>query len=234
MRRLPRYCAVFRSFSTFDRTTSEMGFAQKLRDVPVITGQSRPAEREGSWVCPYPLTQKMDVVVRDLLEKNGWAEVEIKREVDQIFALKTTRCGSSTHSWNTVEEYQRTPWYARFQPNNAATTHFVSYECSKIMEDNLIPPSQRKDPYAHLRKRHYEDSFFHEKFSEGHSKHITREELARMTPGMPQYGTVTRKKYLQFCKEYEKRNKTKGEYIHLNEQYHAWRNSCGGRGNGDE
>jgi hypothetical protein len=222
--------AATRVFTTHERMPSETGFAHKLREVPVITGQARPCEREGDWVCAYPLTHRMEEVVADLLQKNGWSEIEIKREISQIFAIKTVRtAGSNTARWATVEEFQRTPWYARYRPNDVSTTHYISYECMKILEDNLIAPSQRKDPYAHLRKRHLEDQFAHERFSENHARHITREELGRMTPGMPEYGTVSRKKYLQFCKEYDKRNKAKGDFTQKDEQYHAWRSSLGGR-----
>lgn len=219
----------YRQFSTHDRTPSENGFAQKLRELPVVTGQTRPVTKEGDWVCSHRLTERMEVVIRELLERNNWKEPEIQRELSQFFALRESVCSSNSTSWTTVEEYQRTPWHSRFRPNDASTTHFVSIECMKILEENLIPPSQRKDPYAHLRKRQYEDQFFTERFSEESARHITREELARQTKGMPEYGTMSRAKYLQFVKEYEKRNKTRDRPIRVNEIYNAWRGSVGGQ-----
>uniref|UniRef100_A0A7S1QAK8 Uncharacterized protein n=1 Tax=Neobodo designis TaxID=312471 RepID=A0A7S1QAK8_NEODS len=229
-------CAVLstssaRGFSTDDRTVSEMGVGQRLKELPVIQGQARPTVKEGEWTCPYPLTKSFEFVVRDILEKNGWAKPEIEREMSQIFSLKSSGfvCGSNYNGWRTVEDFQRTPWYQRYRPNEASTTHFVSIECMKLLEENLIPPSQRKDSYAHLRKRFYEDQFFSEKFSEKHARHITREELARQTPGMKESGTMSRKRYLQFSKEYEKRNKSKDRPLLQHEVYRAWRSACGGR-----
>jgi hypothetical protein len=223
--------AAPRTFSTDDRTSAELGVGQRLKELPVIQGQARPVVKEGDWTCPYPLTKSFEFVVKDILEKNGWTKVEVDREMSQIFSLKSSGyfCNSNYNGWRTVEDFQRTPWYQRYRPNESSTTHFVSIECMKLLESNLVPPSQRKDSYAHLRKRFYEDQFFTEKFSESHARHITREELARQTKGMPEHGTMSRKKYLHFSKEYEKRNKTTDRMMGKNEVYHAWRSACGGQ-----
>lgn len=213
-----------RSFDSDERFGKELGFGHKMRDIPVLTGNPRPLSREESWSCKYKLTDRMETVIRDILTKASWSSVEIQRELDQIFERKMTGSRSSLNTWSTVAEFQRTPWYRRYKPTDDTAAKYISYEAIKLLEDALIPPSLRKDPYSHLRKRHMEDNWMNDKFSEDSAKYLGRDKLAQHTKGMQQYGTTTRKKFLQFEKKFRKMH---GGQLHVNETYAAWLETTG-------
>lgn len=215
-----------RPFDTAQRFGKELGFGHKIRDIPVLTGNPRPVAAEERWRCAYRLSDRMEFVVRDLLTKHAWSEVEVQREMDQMYERKHHGSRSSLNTWSTVEEFQRTPWYRRYRPTDDTAAKFISYEAMKLLEEALIPPSLRTDPYAHLRKRHMEDNWMNDKFSEDHAKYITREKLARHTKGMPQYGSITRKSFLDFEKAFLDK---KGSNQHINETYSAWLRAVNGR-----
>jgi hypothetical protein len=226
MRRL-QCCSLFSSVATrfFDsdeRFGKELGFGHKMRDIPVLTGNPRPVSREEAWRCAYKLSDRMEFVVRDILTKNNWTALEVDREVAQIFERKELGSRSSLNTWSTVEEFQRTPWYRRYKPTDDTAAKFISYEAMKLLEAALIPPSLRTDPYAHLRKRHMEDNWMNDKFAEDSAKYITREKLAQQTKGMPQYGQMSRRKFIEFEKKYRGMG---GSNKHVNEVYSAWLNS---------
>lgn len=231
MRKLQR-CSLFlssfssgvavRFFDSDERFGKELGFGHKMRDIPVLTGNPRPVSREEAWRCAYKLSDRMEFVVRDVLTKNEWSPVEVDREMAQIFERKEMGSRSSLNTWSTVEEFQRTPWYRRYKPTDDTAAKFISYEAMKLLEAALIPPSLRTDPYAHLRKRHMEDNWMNDKFSEDSAKYITREKLAQQTKGMPQYGQMNRRKFLEFEKKFRSKN---GSNKHVNEVYSAWLNS---------
>lgn len=213
-----------RYFDSGNRFGKELGFGHKMRDIPVLTGNPRPVSSEESWHCQYKLTDRMEFVVQDALKKKGWSSIEVQREMDQIFERKVTGTRSSLNTWSSVEEFQRTPWYRRYKPTDDTVAKFISFEAMKILEEALIPPSLRVDPYAHLRKRHMEDNWMNDKFSEDAAKYITREKLAEQTKGMPQYGKITRKKFLEFDKKFKKAH---GGQAHANEAYAAWLHTTG-------
>lgn len=208
-----------RTFDTSERFGKELGFGHKMRDIPVLTGNPRPISKEENWRCFYRLSDRMEEVVRDILLKNNWEEVEIEREMGQIFERKAQGSRSSLNTWSSVEEFQRTPWYRRYKPTDDTAAKYISYEAMKLLETALIPPSLRTDPYAHLRKRHMEDNWMNDKFSEDHAKYITRDKLANHTKGMPKYGSITRRKYLDFEKEFLAKD---GSNAHVNQTYAAW------------
>lgn len=214
-----RVLVAQRYFSSDEHFGKELGFGHKMKDIPVLTGNPRPLAREDAWHCAYKLSDRMEFVIADLLKKNGWSDIEVRRELDQIFERKTRGSRSSLNTWSTVEEFQRTPWYRRYKPTDDTVAKFISYEAMKILEEALIPPSLRGDPYAHLRKRHMEDNWMNDKFSEATAKSITRERLAQQTKGMPEYGRITRKKFLEFDAELKKMSKSN---LHVNESYSAW------------
>eukprot|EP00796_Vickermania_ingenoplastis_P011576 gene11576-7972_t len=213
-----------RAFDSGGRFGKELGFGHKMRDIPVLTGNPRPLASEESWRCQYKLADRMEHVVRDILEKNGWSNIEVQREMDQIFERKVTGTRASLNTWSTVEDFQRTPWYRRYKPTDDTVAKFISYEAMKLLEEALIPPSLRTDPYAHLRKRHMEDNWMNDKFSEDSAKYITREKLAQQTLGMSQYGALSRKKFLEFDAKFRKMH---GGQTHANEAYAAWLQSNG-------
>ncbi|EPY31433.1 hypothetical protein STCU_03458 [Strigomonas culicis] len=222
MRRVRISIACVSACRTFDSTEKfgkELGFGHKMRDIPVLTGNPRPVAREDAWRCSYKLSDRMEYVLRDVLTKQRWSAAEIQRELDQIFERKERGSRSSLNTWSTVEEFQRTPWYRRYKPTDDTVAKYISYEAMKLLEEALIPPSLRQDPYAHLRKRHMEDNWMNDKFSEENAKHITREKLAQYTPGMPQYGATTRKDFMNFDKKFREAN---GSNMHVNESYLAW------------
>lgn len=208
-----------RCFDSDTRFGKEMGFGHKMRDIPVLTGNPRPVSYEEGWRCSYKLSDRMEFVVRDVLKRNQWSDLEIEREISQIFERKERGSRSSLNTWSTVEEFQRTPWYRRYKPTDDTAAKYISYEAIKLLESALVPPSLRVDPYAHLRKRHMEDNWMNDKFSEDSAKYLTREKLARQTRGMPQYGGVTRRSFLDFE---EKFRKLHGSNLHVNEAYSAW------------
>lgn len=218
---------IRRGFDSGERFGKELGFGHKMKDIPVLTGNPRPLASEESWKCPYKLTDRMEFVVQDILKNAGWSSIEIQREINQIFERKQTGSRSSLNTWSTVEEFQRTPWYRRYKPTDDTVAKFISFEAMKLLEAALIPPSLRTDPYAHLRKRHMEDNWMNDKFSEDSAKYITREQLAQQTKGMPQYGVVTRKRFLEFDEKFKKMH---GGQVHVNEAYAAWLQSRGGVG----
>ena len=209
-------------FNTASRVKDEYGFGNKMKDLSVITGNPKPTTKEGEWKLRFNLSDRMVNVIRVLLQEAGWKEPEINREIGEIFACqREARKGAQYGNWTTVEEFQRTPWYRRYRPNDSHTVTYCSHDCLKILEENLIPPSQRHDPYAHLRKRHLEDQYMTERFSEENARHITREELAKHTPGMSEFGKAGgRAAFLAFDKDY--RAKNRGVFVHQNEVYRAW------------
>lgn len=215
----PRTKCCARYFDSQNRLGKELGFGHKMKDIPVLTGNPRPLAREESWVCPYRLTDRMEFVIRDILKKAGWSSIEIERELAQIFERKYAGSRSSLNTWSTVEEFQRTPWYRRYKPTDDTVAKYISYEAMKLLEQTLIPPSLRTDPYSHLRKRHMEDNWMNDKFLEDSAKFITREQLAAQTKGMPQYGSFSRKDFLQFEEKFKKLH---GSQMHVNETYAAW------------
>ncbi|ESL11892.1 hypothetical protein TRSC58_00349 [Trypanosoma rangeli SC58] len=208
-----------RCFDSSGRFGKELGFGHKMRDIPVLTGNPRPVAREEEWRCAYKLTDRMEDVVRDILRKDGWSEVEVQREMGQIFERKTHDIRSSLNTWTTVEEFQRTPWYRRYKPTDTCVAKYISYEVIKLLERALIPPSLRTDPYAHLRKRHMEDNWMNDRFSEEAAKYITREQLAKQTKGLSGYGQITRRKFLEFDQKFKA---SYGGKQHVNESYSAW------------
>lgn len=222
--------SAVRCFNIHDQTMDEISYTQKMRDIQVISGDPRPAQREGEWKCEFHIRERMESVIPKLLRRNGWEDAEIERELSQLYAHRRSDklsfgsgCGGV---WVTVEDFQRTPWYRRYRPNDHATTHYVSIECMKILEENLIPPSQRKDPYSHLRKRQYEDQWFHQKYSEEQAQHIKREQLKKVTKGMDGYGKISRRQFIEFKDEWMRRNK--GKWTSEHEIYHAWLTAMGG------
>ncbi|KAG5498481.1 hypothetical protein JKF63_02767 [Porcisia hertigi] len=221
-RRLLRLPTQARFFDSADRFGKELGFGHKMRDIPVLTGNPRPVTREESWRCAYKLSDRMEYVVRDILTKNQWSALEVDRELAQIFERKEVGSRSALNTWSTVEEFQRTPWYRRYKPTDDTAAKYISYEAMKLLESALIPPSLRVDPYAHLRKRHMEDNWMNDKFSEDSARYLTRERLAQHTKGMPQYGLVSRRKFMEFEKKFRD---VHGSNMHVNEIYSAWLNS---------
>ncbi|KAH9580158.1 hypothetical protein LSM04_009351 [Trypanosoma melophagium] len=215
------YCRCFDSSSRFGK---ELGFGHKMRDIPVLTGNPRPVAKEDDWRCSYKLTDRMEDVVRDVLKKNNWSDIEIQREVEQIFERKYMGSRSSLNTWSTVEEFQRTPWYRRYKPTDTCAAKYISYEVIKLLENALIAPSLRSDPYAHLRKRHMEDNWMNDRFSEETAKYVRREQLAKQTKGLPGYGQVTRRKFLEFDRKFKA---SYGAKQHINESYSAWLQSLG-------
>lgn len=213
-------CGALRHFESGGRFGTELGFGHRMRDIPVLTGNPRPISQEESWTCAYKLSDRMEFVVRDLLLRNGWSDVEADREVNQIFERKQTGSRSSLNTWSTVEDFQRTPWYRRYKPTDDTVAKFISYEAMKVLEVALIPPSLRADPYAHLRRRHLEDNWMNDKFSEDTAKYVTRQQLAKQTPGTPQYGSLSRKQFMAFDEKFKKMNG--GGEAHVNEVYAAW------------
>ncbi|AAZ11704.1 uncharacterized protein TEOVI_000414700 [Trypanosoma equiperdum] len=213
-----------RSFDSTTRFGKELGFSHKMRDIPVLTGNPRPVAREEEWSCRYKLTDRMEDVVMDILKKEGWCEAEVQREMSEIFERKTQGCRSSLNTWTTVEEFQRTPWYRRYKPTDTCVAKYISYEVVKLLEEALIPPSLRGDPYAHLRKRHMEDNWMNDRFSEEAAKYIQREDLNKHTKGLPQYGQITRRKFLEFDRQFKE---SYGGKQHVNEAYSAWLQSIG-------
>ncbi|CCW61784.1 unnamed protein product [Phytomonas sp. EM1] len=211
--------AALRAFDSSQRFGKELGFGHKMQDIPVLTGNPRPVAREDAWHCAYKLSDRMEFVIRDVLQKNKWSESEIQRELDQIFERKVLGSHASLNTWSTVEEFQRTPWYRRYKPSDDTVAKFISYEAMKLLEEALIPPSLRVDPYSHLRKRHMEDNWMNDRFSEDSAKYVTREMLAQQTVGMPQYGRITRKKFMEFEKKFLT---LQGSNLHINEAYAAW------------
>lgn len=221
----------FRHFSTATFTGDETPH-KKTAAISPIVGQGKPATREGQdWILKWPLDTSMDTVIREILAAENWSPAEIEREVENFLPKGSSVKGgiSSTRSrradWGTIESYQRTPWYRRWRPNESSQVPMVSHECMKLLEKNLIPPSARSDPYAHLRKRHYEDTFHTEKYSEGYVRHMHRTELAKYTKGMPQYGARSRKDFLEFETEYKRRQASTGQMEQRFESYNAWRAS---------
>lgn len=208
-----------RTFDTAQRFGKELGLGHRMRDIPVLTGNPRPISREDGWRCAYKLSDRMEDVLVDVLKKNQWSAIEIEREMNQVFERKHQGSRSSLNTWSTVEEFQRTPWYRRFKPTDDIPGKYISYEAMKLLEAALIPPSLRSDPYAHLRKRHMEDNWMNDKFSEDHARYITRAALAKQTIGMPQYGSVNRKSFLAFEEEFIRKG---GSKAHVNETYAAW------------
>ncbi|CCW67921.1 unnamed protein product [Phytomonas sp. Hart1] len=208
-----------RTFDSSQRFGKELGFGHKMQDIPVLTGNPRPVAREDSWQCAYKLSDRMEGVVRDVLQKHQWSETEIQRELDQIFERKALGSRASLNAWSTVEEFQRTPWYRRYRPSDDTVAKFISYEAIKLLENALIPPSLREDPYSHLRKRHMEDNWMNDRFCEDSAKYVTREKLAQQTIGTPQYGRITRKKFMDFEKKFIT---LQGSNKHVNEAYAAW------------
>lgn len=208
-----------RRFDSSARLGRELGFGHKMRDIPVLTGNPRPVVQEEDWRCAYKLTERMEDVVRDILKKDGWNELEVQREMEQIFERKLHGSRSSLNTWTTVEEFQRTPWYRRYKPTDTSPAKYISYEVIKLLERALIAPSLRTDPYAHLRKRHMEDNWMNDRFSEESAKYIRREQLNKQTKGLPGYGQVTRRKFLDFDQKF--RASYSGKQ-HVNESYSAW------------
>jgi hypothetical protein len=217
-------CTPLRTFDTRDSTVDERGPFDRLQNITPIVGQPKPCTRDGDWQLRFHLRDKMSVVLCTILREEGWAEPEIKRELENFHAhqFAQIRVNYDNRSrWDTVEDFQRTPWYRRWRPNTSSSFPMVSVECMKLLERALIPPSARADPYVHLRKRHYEDTFHNEKYSEGNVRDLTRERLAKFTQGMPGYGSVSRRDFLEFEKEYRKRQP--GQSVALHESYNAWK-----------
>jgi hypothetical protein len=167
----------------------------------------------------------MELVIPKLLRKAGWSELEIDREMQQIYLRKTIGATASLNSWNTVEDFQRTPWNRRFRPTDTCAANFISYECMKLLEEQLVPPSLRSDPYAHLRKRYLEDNWTSDRFSEESARYVRREDLKPHTKGTPEYGRVSRKGFLKFEEEFKKAKSSKGDDMEINEAYIAWQES---------
>lgn len=224
IRRATLRLAWVRSFDASNRIGSELGFGHRMKDIPVLTGNPRPITREDGWKCAYKLSDRMSWVVRDVLTKKGWDEPEIQRELDQIFERSKRGSRASLNTWNTVEDFQRTPWYRRYRPTDDIGAKFISYEALKLLEEALIPPSMREDPYSHLRKRHMEDNWMNDKFSESSARYVTRKDLAHHTLGHPSYGTRTRSQFLQFERQFRQNG---GSNAHVNEVYQAWLRSQG-------
>ena len=197
-----------------------------MKAITPMIGQPKPCLRENDWILRFNLTDKMINVIKILLKEENWADAEIEREIDNFFGSKKGKIHMQPDlrsSWETVEDFQRTPWYRRWRPNERGSIPMVSIDCLKILEKHLIPPSARHDPYSHLRKRHYEDTYHNEKYSEGNVRDLNREKLATYTKGMPQYGKHSRKEFLAFEKEYKK--KQPGMSVHQHETYNAWKSS---------
>jgi hypothetical protein len=215
-------CGAARYFDSGAQTTDEMGHQAKVRAITPIVGAPKPAMREGDWVCAFPLHTPMRQVLRKVLGDEGWSPAEIDREVDNFEAGRGARAlmRDRRETWDTVEAFQRTPWYRRYRPNESGSLPMVSYEAMKLLERSIVPPSSRGDPYAHLRKRHYEDTFHTEKFSEGYIKNMSRDALAAYTKGTPQYGSRTRKQFLEFEALYKKRQD--GAVEQRGESYNAY------------
>lgn len=209
-----------RMFSSTDTYDNDKEFGNRMKDVPVLTGNARPLSREAGWVCRFRLNQRMEEVIPIILKENGWTEEQVQRELNGIYYNRDGGTSvASLNVWSTVEEYQRTPWFRRFRPTDTRSNVYISYEALKLMETELIPPSLRVDPYAHLRKRHMEDNWLHDKYSETSAKYVTKNSLDRYTKGSENYGTVTRKKYLQFNEKFKKEH---GGMPQLNEAYNSW------------
>jgi len=208
--------------------TNEYNFGNKLSDIPVLHGTTKPLTRDGEWTCAYALTETMRSVVPKILRKYGFSEIEIERELGELFP--STQGFACAASWSTVEDFQKTPWFRRFRPNVGHST-FCSYECMKVLEHELVPPSMRNDPYSSLRKRHMEDQFMNVKSSEVHARSIRRSDLSKQTKGMPEaaQGTVSRKAYLGFCKEFDGARGL--QMSNLGDSYQAWVSSVTKDGN---
>lgn len=207
-----------------ERTGGEL---HKLKDISVFSGLPKPCMQEGDWRCPYSLSESIENVIRWECHKRGWALPEIEREISEVNSMKKDKTHMHWHAnenpWNTIEDFQRTPWYRRYRPNNASGVQFVSIELIKILEETVIPPSVRHDPYCKMRRRHFEDHWFNERYGPDQAKHITREQLAKQTPGMPQYGKVTRKSFIEFEAEWKKNNQ--GVETAKHEVYNLWLDS---------
>jgi len=222
----PVSLTTIREFNSKDRISDEFSPMYKMKAITPMIGQPKPCLRENDWTLRFNLTDKMANVIQTLLKEENWADAEIDREVSNFFGIKHGRVHIQPDlrsSWETVEDFQRTPWYRRWRPNERSSIPMVSIDCMKILEKHLIPPSARHDPYAHLRKRHYEDTYHNEKYSEGNIRDLSREKLASYTKGMPQYGKHSRKEFLAFEKEYKK--KQPGMSMHQHETYNAWKSS---------
>lgn len=192
----------------------------RLRDISVVTGAPKPTSREGAWVCRFKPQDKMEDVVKTILKEKGWSDAEINRELQELFPNLRPPGKFIIHAnWTTVEEFQRTPWFRRFRPNDSSLT-FCSHECMKAIEEELICPSQRGDPYTHLRRHHYETEYMQERFGEPARKSVDRETLAQYTKGAPGEKKTGRKEFLEFEKEYRKKQ---GSRVVLeSEAYRAW------------
>jgi hypothetical protein len=222
----PSSSSTKRFFNTAGNTSDELGPMYRMKQISPLVGQPKPCLKENDWVLRFNLRDKMPMVIRTLLSEENWADAEITREIENFMGAKygfVTNQRDRRSDWDTVEDFQRTPWYRRWRPNESSSCPMVSLDCMKILEKNLIPPSARHDPYAHLRKRHYEDTFHNEKFSEGNIRDLTREKLAPYTKGMPGYGKHSRKEFLAFEKEYRKRQP--GTSLQQHEVYNAWKAS---------
>jgi hypothetical protein len=223
MRRIfvfPRAFGVaVRHFDSTQQIGREGSWANKIKDMPVLTGNPRPVSAEGDWRCEYRLNERMEAVIPQVLRKIGFSDEEIHREVSQIFGRKQTGSQAALNVWSTVEEFQRTPWYRRFKPTDATAAQYISFEAMKALEAALVPPSMRTDPYAHLRKRHLEDNWLNQNFSEQHAQYIRRDDLKNYTKGTSEYGKVTRRDFLKFEKEYKAKH---GGMPTQNEVYASW------------
>lgn len=192
------YC---RRFSTKDRAPFEdfgSGKMARLRNMPNVLGSGYPAKSEGTWKCEYPLHAMMKDIIPLILKKAGWEDSEVQREVDEFFPPEGIRV-----VWRTVEEYQRFPWYKRFRPVDHYSNRFSSIEAAKEIEKALIPPSARKDPFQHLRRHDFEHNFMNNSSQETFVKSTTRESLRPFTPGTQEFGAMSRKKYIDFVRNYE-------------------------------
>eukprot|EP00759_Apiculatamorpha_spiralis_P025535 PhF_6_TR28886/c0_g1_i1/m.42218 len=216
---------IFRFFDSKGRSSQEFTFGRRLQDINVLTGKPKPTTHEGEWKCEYALHEPLENVLRIELKKRGWSQIEIDREVIEMFAIRKTEnpkaaAGTCETMWNTVEEFQRTPWFKRYRPNDNGQTHYVSYETFKVLEEAVIPPTMRKDPYFKMRKRHYEDLYMNERYHEDQARYITREKLAKQTKGMAAYGSVSRKGFLEFEKEWKAKHP--GVFTQKYEIYQQW------------
>ena len=208
-----------RFFDANDRTDRESSWSSKVKDMPVLTGNPRPVTAEEGWRCEYRLSERMEEIIPKVLRKAGFDDEEILRETSQIFGRKKTGSQASLNTWSTVEEFQRTPWYRRFKPSDSTVAQYISYEAMKALEAALVPPSMRTDPYSHLRKRHLEDNWLNEKFSEQHAQYIRRDDLKSYTRGSVEYGRVTRRDFMKFEADYKAKH---GGMPTQNEVYHSW------------
>jgi hypothetical protein len=212
-----------RMFSTTDPSDIDKDYGSRMKDVPVLTGHARPVAREAGWVCKFRLNQRMEEVIPIILKAKGWTDEQVQREINGIYFHKGGGVtNAALNIWTTVEEYQRTPWFRRFRPSDTRSNVYISYEALKLLETELIPPSLRSDPYSHLRKRHLEDNWLNDKHSESAAKYVTKEALDRYTKGSENYGTVTRKKFLEFESKFRKSH---GGMPQINEAYNSWQDA---------